>query len=178
MAAKKSADHTLYHLTPKGFWKKFRDMVVVNPEISSGLPLADVHRRPQPGSRPERYSTPSTMASDIAQNPYWKRDVRRVYPQTSVITQEDFSKILIASPQAQSITAPDSTSSSVPVPAANLEGAPLSDVIGAIYAGQTVYSPEKLPPVPPTTPAKQWVPTRSPDAPHAPYAYWPMKLYK
>jgi hypothetical protein len=25
MAAKMSADHTLYHLSPKGFWKKFRE---------------------------------------------------------------------------------------------------------------------------------------------------------
>lgn len=24
MASKKFADHTLYHLSPKGFWKKFR----------------------------------------------------------------------------------------------------------------------------------------------------------
>ena len=24
MATRKAADHTLYHLSPKGFWKKFR----------------------------------------------------------------------------------------------------------------------------------------------------------
>ena len=54
------ADHTLYHLSPKGFWKKFRDAVVVSPQISSGLPLQDKNRYPQPGSRPERYATPAT----------------------------------------------------------------------------------------------------------------------
>lgn len=58
---KKSAEHTLYHLSPKGFWKKFRDAVVVNPEISSGLPLQDRNRYPQPASRPEKYATPATL---------------------------------------------------------------------------------------------------------------------
>jgi hypothetical protein len=36
------------------------DAVVVNPEISSGIPLAGVNRWPQPGSRPEKYSAPAT----------------------------------------------------------------------------------------------------------------------
>jgi hypothetical protein len=26
MATRKAADHTLYHLSPKGFWKKFREL--------------------------------------------------------------------------------------------------------------------------------------------------------
>lgn len=60
MATKKAADHTLYHLSPKGFWKKFRDVTAVSPYISSGLPLQDQNRYPQPGSRPEKYSTPAT----------------------------------------------------------------------------------------------------------------------
>jgi hypothetical protein len=34
-------------------------------------------------------------ASDPAQNPYWKRDVRRVYPQLSVVTQSELSGLLI-----------------------------------------------------------------------------------
>ena len=60
MATKKAADHTLYHLSPKGFWKKFRDVTAVSPYISSGLPLQDRNRYPQPGSRPEKYATPAT----------------------------------------------------------------------------------------------------------------------
>ncbi|KIR27898.1 hypothetical protein I307_02818 [Cryptococcus deuterogattii 99/473] len=64
-----SADHTKYHLAPTGFWKKFRDAVVVNPEISSGLPLPTENRYPQPASRPETYATPATKASDPAFNP-------------------------------------------------------------------------------------------------------------
>ena len=79
-ATRKVADHTLYHLSPKGFWKKFSayiivmhlvsvliscpgDAVVVNPEISSGLPIQGVHRYPPPASRPEKYSTPATKGA-------------------------------------------------------------------------------------------------------------------
>lgn len=42
------------------------DAVVVNPEISSGLPLPAINRMPPPGSRPERYATPATkgLSSD------------------------------------------------------------------------------------------------------------------
>ncbi|PVG02376.1 21 kDa subunit of NADH dehydrogenase [Serendipita vermifera] len=181
MATKKAADHTLYHLSPRGFWKKFRDVTVVNPEISSGLPLPDKNRYPPPGSRPERYSTPATMASDVAQNPYWKRDVRRAYPRLSVVTQEEFGKILIASPEGQKIAAPGQSASSegktsVPTtPAEKLSVMPLSEVIGAIYSAQKAYSETNLPPTPVGT--HKWVPTRSPDPPHDPHSYWPMKLY-
>jgi hypothetical protein len=40
------------------------DAVVVNPEISSGLPLPDKNRYPQPGSRPEKYATPATKGME------------------------------------------------------------------------------------------------------------------
>lgn len=83
MATRKAAESTLYHVHPKGFWKKFRafdihlsccvvahvgtgDAVVVNPEISSGLPIPDLNRYPQPGSRPEKYSTPATKGAHKA----------------------------------------------------------------------------------------------------------------
>lgn len=33
---------------------------MINPEISSGLPLPDVHRYPPPGSRPELQATAAT----------------------------------------------------------------------------------------------------------------------
>ena len=39
------------------------DVVAVNPDISSGLPIASVNRQPPPGSRPEKYSTPATKGS-------------------------------------------------------------------------------------------------------------------
>ena len=81
MATRKAAESTLYHVHPKGFWKKFRayktlvscciladvetgDAVVVNPEISSGLPIPELNRYPQPGSRPEKYSAPATKGAN------------------------------------------------------------------------------------------------------------------
>ncbi|KAG6900537.1 hypothetical protein C0993_009114 [Termitomyces sp. T159_Od127] len=175
MASRKAAESTLYHLSPQGFWKKFRDAVVVNPEISSGLPIASLHRRPPPGSRPERYNTPATKASDPAQNPYWKRDVRRAYPQLSVITQAELSSLLIEHSPSQSVAAPDEVKSDVP--AASEVPVDLTEAIACITTAQKVYSESRLPPSLPV-PHKRWIPERAPDAPHDPHSYFPMQLYK
>ncbi|KAI0277422.1 21 kDa subunit of NADH dehydrogenase [Russula aff. rugulosa BPL654] len=171
MATRKVADHTLYHLSPKGFWKKFRDAVAVDPAISSGLPLPTVNRQPPPGSRPEKYSTPATKASDPAQNPYWKRDVRRAYPQLSVVTQSELSTLLIqhSGAAAAEIAAPLGTDATSQLG--------LTEAIGAISTARKAYSASSLPPTPPT-PFKRWIPERAPDAPHDPNAYFPMILVK
>ncbi|KAG6845389.1 hypothetical protein H0H87_009736 [Tephrocybe sp. NHM501043] len=175
MASKKAAESTLYHLSPQGFWKKFRDAVVVNPEISSGLPTASVNRRPQPASRPEKYSTPATKASDVAQNPYWKRDVRRAYPQLSVITQDELSTLLIEHSAPETIAAPAEIQADVP--AATKVPLDLTEAIASITTAQKVYSESRLPPSLPV-PHKRWIPERAPDAPHDPHSYFPMHLYK
>ncbi|KAG8213662.1 21 kDa subunit of NADH dehydrogenase [Butyriboletus roseoflavus] len=176
MATRKAAESTLYHVHPKGFWKKFRDAVVVNPEISSGLPIPDLNRYPQPGSRPEKYSTPATKASDPAQNPYWKRDVRRAYPQLSVVTQSDLSTLLIQHSQSQSVAAPqEREAAQVPIKAS--EAVDLTQAIATVASPTPVYGEAKLPPKAPT-PFKRWRPERAPDAPHDPNAYFPMLLYK
>ncbi|TFY70894.1 hypothetical protein EVG20_g2125 [Dentipellis fragilis] len=149
MATKKAADQTLYHLAPKGFWKKFRDAVVVNPEISSGLPLQAVNRQPPPGSRPEKYATPATKASDPAQNPYWKRDVRRAYPQLSVVTQSQLSSLLIQHNTPQVVAAPsegekaEGDKASVPVAAPHTIRRP--------HRGQSTPSSPRVPPLPSPT---------------------------
>ncbi|KAJ7497287.1 NUZM, NADH-ubiquinone oxidoreductase 21.3 kDa subunit [Mycena latifolia] len=175
MATKKAAESTLYHLSPKGFWKKFRDVLVVNPEISSGLPLPAINRFPPPASRPEKYSTPATKASDPAQNPYWKRDVRRAYPQLSVVTQSELSLLLIAHSTPQSVAAP--TEDKQDVPAEAPKPVDLSVAISSVTERQKVYTMAKLPPTLPT-PRKRWVPQLAPDAPHDPHGYFPMLLYK
>ncbi|KAH9931140.1 21 kDa subunit of NADH dehydrogenase [Epithele typhae] len=178
MAARKVADHTLYHLSPKGFWKKFRDAIVVDPEISSGLPIQGVHRFPPPASRPERYATPATKASDPAQNPYWKRDVRRAYPQLSVVTQSELSTLMLEHARAQQVIAP-------PTEAEVAEGAPvptaqtsfdLTEAITTIAAARKAYSTSQLPPLPPS--ATKWQPQRAEDSPHDPTAYFPMIMVK
>ncbi|KAJ6586914.1 NUZM, NADH-ubiquinone oxidoreductase 21.3 kDa subunit [Mycena vulgaris] len=175
MATKKAADSTLYHLSPRGFWKKFREVVAVNPEISTGLPLPAINRFPPPGSRPEKYSTPATKASDPAQNPYWKRDVRRAYPQLSVVTQSELSSLLIEHSTARSVAAPTEDKKDVPADAPKLLD--LSVAISSITQNQKVYSMAKLPPTLPTS-RKRWVPQLAPNAPHDPHGYFPMLLYK
>ncbi|KAJ3777822.1 NUZM, NADH-ubiquinone oxidoreductase 21.3 kDa subunit [Lentinula raphanica] len=178
MATKKAADSTLYHLSPKGFWKKFRDAVVVNPEISSGLPLQGINRFPPPGSRPEKYSTPATKASDVAQNPYWKRDVRRAYPQLSVITQTGLSSLLIEHSTPQAVAAPTEGASADGSKAISTPEEPieLATAISKIAESTKIYSESKLPPTL-THAYPQWRPQRSPDAPHAQHSYFPMHLY-
>ncbi|KAJ7084378.1 NUZM, NADH-ubiquinone oxidoreductase 21.3 kDa subunit [Mycena belliarum] len=175
MATKKAAESTLYHLSPKGFWKKFRDVVVVNPEISTGLPLPALNRFPPPASRPEKYSTPATKASDPAQNPYWKRDVRRAYPQLSIVTQSELSSLLIEHSAPQPVAAP--TEDKKDVPADARKAVDLSVAISSITQSQKVYTMAKLPPTLPTS-RKIWVPQLAPDAPHDPHGYFPMLLYK
>lgn len=54
------------------------------------------HRWPQPASRPETFTVPASRASDIAQNAYWQRDFRRMYPKTAVVTQAELASLLIA----------------------------------------------------------------------------------
>lgn len=38
-------------------------------------------------------------ASDPAENPYWKRDVRRAFPKLSVVTQPELSAFLLQTPE-------------------------------------------------------------------------------
>ncbi|KIK26959.1 hypothetical protein PISMIDRAFT_675253 [Pisolithus microcarpus 441] len=179
MTARKAAESTLYHVHPKGFWKKFRDAVVVNPEISTGIPIAGINRYPPPGSRPEKYSTPASKASDPAQNPYWKRDVRRAYPQLSVVTQTDLATLLIQHSTANTIPAPSESSDTekVELRSSKQETTDLAQAIATVTSQTEVYSKATLPPSIPTA-FKKWRPELAPDAPHDPDSYFPMLLYK
>nr|XP_019014814.1 uncharacterized protein I206_00900 [Kwoniella pini CBS 10737]OCF53595.1 hypothetical protein I206_00900 [Kwoniella pini CBS 10737] len=194
-----SADHTLYHAMPTGFWKKFRDAVVINPEISSGLPIPTENRYPQPGSRTERYATPSTAASDVAFNPYYKRDVRRAYPQTSFITQTELTSLLLASPTLESLPSPETATevrgdSSAISPSSDSADQTKSIVTSSVPSLSSVL--EKLPQgkaftgsgiktasgtgngLPPSPPGAKWKPQRGDEIPHGEYAYFPMIGYK
>lgn len=53
-------------------------------------------RNPPPGGNdPKAYDDPVTVpAADLAENPYWKRDVRRSYPKLSVVRQPDVVALL------------------------------------------------------------------------------------
>lgn len=71
-------------------------MLAVDPERSSGIPLNPTYRNPAPASVPATgYTDPVTMpAADIAENPYWRRDVRRNYPRLSTFRQSDIAGLL------------------------------------------------------------------------------------
>ncbi|KAH9810203.1 hypothetical protein DFH28DRAFT_903308 [Melampsora americana] len=95
-----TADASKYHVKPSSaFWEKFKERLVVNPEFSSGMPLNEVVRSPPPASITTVQVTPASKASDPAENDYFKRDFRRMYPKLKMIDQSDLSKLLINAPQ-------------------------------------------------------------------------------
>ena len=73
-----------------GLWETLRKFLAVDPNRSNGIPVKHF-RDPPPGSQdPTEYDDPTTVpAADIADNPYWRRDVRRSYPKLSSVTQSD-----------------------------------------------------------------------------------------
>ncbi|KAL7949465.1 hypothetical protein V8C42DRAFT_310954 [Trichoderma barbatum] len=86
-----------------GIWETFRKAFALDPNRSSGVPLNPYFRNPTPGALdPKTYVDPVTLpAGDIADNAYWKRDVRRAYPQLSVVTQGDAVSLLTVGSAAQ-----------------------------------------------------------------------------
>ncbi|KAK3673815.1 hypothetical protein LTR78_006370 [Recurvomyces mirabilis] len=85
-----------YTVQPTGFWKRVNDFLAVDSSRSSGVPMNPQFRNPTPGGNdPSLYSDAVTVpAADLAENPYWKRDVRRQYPQMSVVRQPDVVGLL------------------------------------------------------------------------------------
>jgi len=85
-----------YTLQSVGIWERLRRLVAIDPNRSNGVPLNPQFRNPPPGSNdPLAYTDPVTIpAGDIAENPYWKRDVRRSYPKLSVVSQGDVVGLL------------------------------------------------------------------------------------
>ncbi|KAJ2746959.1 hypothetical protein GGI20_000946 [Coemansia sp. BCRC 34301] len=104
-------------------------------------------RSPAPASQPE-YKRPKTAASDLFNNQYYKRDVRRNYPRMQVYTQSDVGRLLLSANTAtEALPTP---AEGVPV-AEVLAAAEVKDVVEALSKLQTpVYSASCMPPVPGT----------------------------
>ncbi|CAG8771251.1 18077_t:CDS:2, partial [Racocetra persica] len=136
------------------FWEKVRQLLTVNPETNTGVPVVGIYRTPSPGSQPSTYVRPQTKHSDLAQNYYFNRDARRNYPRLAVYTQNDVAK-LIAAPHLKSITADDQEGSKESTPTAMTIPEKL-DLNEAITSSPILYSTEKLPPVPPGRPSYRW----------------------
>ncbi|BDD61926.1 hypothetical protein MAP00_006940 [Monascus purpureus] len=85
-----------YTLQSTGIWERFRRIFALVPDRSTGVPLNSQFRNPTPGALPPlSYDDPITIpAGDIADNPYWKRDVRRNYPKLSTVKQADVVGLL------------------------------------------------------------------------------------
>lgn len=91
-----------YTVQSTGIWERIRRALAVDPNRSTGVPLNPQFRNPPPGAEdPLRYDDPTTIpAADLAENPYWKRDTRRRYPQLSTVTQADVVGLLTVGSKA------------------------------------------------------------------------------
>ncbi|KAJ5081421.1 hypothetical protein NUU61_009685 [Penicillium alfredii] len=96
------AVHKKYTVQSTGVWERIRRLLAIAPERSTGIPLNSQYRLPTPGALPPlSYDDPVTIpAGDIADNPYWKRDTRRNYPQLSTVSQADAVGLLTVGSQA------------------------------------------------------------------------------
>lgn len=85
-----------YTVQSNGIWERLRRMLAVDPERSTGVPLNPQYRNPPPGANPPQvYDDPVSVPSgDLAENSYYKRDIRRNYPRLSVVQQNDVMGLL------------------------------------------------------------------------------------
>ncbi|KAH6875322.1 hypothetical protein J4E91_004352 [Alternaria rosae] len=85
-----------YTVQPTGIYAAINRLFALDPKRSTGIPMNPQFRNPPPGGLdPNAYDDPVTLpAADIAENPYWKRDVRRRYPRLSTVTQSDAVALL------------------------------------------------------------------------------------
>lgn len=85
-----------YTVQSNGIWDRIRRALAIDPDRSNGIPLNPQFRNPPPGANPpEAYDDPVTVPSgDIAENAYYKRDIRRSYPRLSVVKQADVVGLL------------------------------------------------------------------------------------
>lgn len=85
-----------YTVQSTGIWERIRRALAIDPDRSNGIPLNPQYRNPPPGANPpEAYDDPVTVpAGDIAENTYYKRDMRRSYPRLSVVKQSDVVALL------------------------------------------------------------------------------------
>lgn len=122
------------------------------------MPLNPHFRNPPPASNdPNAYDDPVTLpAADIAENPYWKRDNRRRYPQTHAVTQGDVVALLSvgskANPKDEVLQLGDAGKKQlVEVKEQGNTGGIAVFLQKEAGVGKSVLSADGLPPKPPTT---------------------------
>jgi hypothetical protein len=147
-----------YTVQPTGIWARINNFLAVDPKRSTGIPMNPQFRNPPPGSvDPLAYDDPVTVpAADIAENPYWKRDSRRRYPQLSTITQSDVVALLSvgskASPKDEVLQLGDAGKKQlVEVKQQGEDGGIAVFWAKETGVGKSVLGEGGLPPKPPTT---------------------------
>ncbi|GAA5839114.1 hypothetical protein JCM11251_003680 [Rhodosporidiobolus azoricus] len=167
---KLTADPFAYHAKDEtDLWKKIREKIVVN-ESSTGNPLPASFRQPEPGSRPEKFTVPSSKASDVAENPYWKRDFRRNYPKTEVVRQEELAKLLIAQGGFESLP-PISAAEGVDSTAVTADSPTPS--LATLYNKNTSLAATSFRPPTPPGPKYRWFAAKE-EVPFPEHSYFPM----
>ena len=137
-----------------GAWERLRRAFAIDPNRSSGVPLNPYFRNPAPGSNPPNsFVDPVTVpAGDIADNPYWKRDARRNYPQLSVVSQADAVALLTvgsaAAPRVELIGEAGSQALVAAEDAGKTVGLAAHLEKEGAAAGQLVLDESGLPPLP------------------------------
>ncbi|KAG9324566.1 hypothetical protein KVV02_005099 [Mortierella alpina] len=154
-------------MAKSAFWNTVRKALTVNPKVSTGMPDAKEFRFVAPGGQPKAFVPKDPLANDIAQNPYYGRDLRRNYPRLAVYSQEEVAGLLavkeapsIGSGEAAIVKAEKSVS--------------LTEVLK--NAKTPLYTANNLPPAPVIRNYK-WV--KSPDQPPVDQGtYWTMNNMK
>ncbi|ORZ07033.1 hypothetical protein BCR41DRAFT_424948 [Lobosporangium transversale] len=156
-------------MAKSAFWNTVRKALTVNPKVSTGMPDPKEFRFIAPGGQPPTFVPKDPLANDIAQNPYYGRDVRRNYPRLAVYSQEEVAG-LIAAKEALAIGSGESAITKA------AENVSLTEVIKSVKS--PLYTPDNLPPTPVIKSSRhKWV--LSPDQPPVDQGtYWTMRNMK
>ncbi|KAI8984204.1 hypothetical protein BDF20DRAFT_858572 [Mycotypha africana] len=131
-------------------WSWVKKYFSVNPLSTDGMPVVGKFRTPAVGSRPEKYTTPKTSASNLSNNYYFNRDTRRNYPRLAVYTQQDVALMIEGAPVRASLPAEKAAEQ---ITTTVEETKPLVELLNS---KKLTYSAEKLPPTPRFFPQPKW----------------------
>lgn len=148
-------DKQKYTIQSVGIWEYIRRLLAVDQNRSNGVPLNLRYRNPPPGAIiPEVYEDPVTApAGDIADNAYYKRDMRRSYPRLSVVKQADVVGLLSfgskAKPTSSSLRIGDAGTKQLVQAKQAGEAKGISAFLESNREGRArILGPEGLPPFP------------------------------
>ncbi|KAF9135879.1 hypothetical protein BGW39_010694 [Mortierella sp. 14UC] len=124
------------------FWNVVRKALTVNPKTSTGMPDPRIYRQPSPSGRPKPMIPDDPWANDIAENPYYGRDLRRNYPRLAVYSQEEVAGLIAAKEGIQI----ESGKASLVKTGDGEDKVELTEILK--NAKKELYSPSNLPPTP------------------------------